>query len=175
MEECESVQPEQGEFDLGGFLSILRPALWKISVFSLCVGIVMQVWMLRKPDLYRASASITPAVEESKQNPAFGALASIGISVGGPSRVENLETMRSGYSKNTTLGRLSNRKVSIRKRAGSSRVGWTDCSARGQQKEESPLIGIPSAHPGQELPSRLKGGVERFRCLLNRHPRKGPH
>jgi uncharacterized protein involved in exopolysaccharide biosynthesis len=93
MEHLGSAQPAGDGFTIGKFFSELRPVLWKIVVLTISVGIVTLAWMLRKPDLYRASAIITPSVEESKQAPALGALAYIGVSVGGPSKVEDLESL----------------------------------------------------------------------------------
>jgi len=51
------------------------------------------LYMFTKPDIYRATAVITPSIDEKKQNPAFGALASFGVTIGGPSSVEDLETL----------------------------------------------------------------------------------
>jgi uncharacterized protein involved in exopolysaccharide biosynthesis len=49
--------------------------------------------MFTLPNIYQATAVITPSVDEKKQNPALGALASFGVSVGGPSSIEDLETV----------------------------------------------------------------------------------
>ena len=49
--------------------------------------------MFTKPNIYQATAVITPSVDEKKQNPALGALASFGVTIGGPSSIEDLETL----------------------------------------------------------------------------------
>ena len=77
----------------GGNLEIIRKQWWKIGLFSLVIGAATLIMMFRLPDIYRASTIITPAVEENKPNLALGALASIGLAVGGPSKVEDLETL----------------------------------------------------------------------------------
>jgi len=81
------------EINIGKYVAILRPALWKIAGLSLGVGILTLGWMFTMPNYYRASATITPAAEEGKQNPALGALASFGVSVGGTTKVEDLEAL----------------------------------------------------------------------------------
>lgn len=92
-EQQQRVEYANEEINLGEYVAILRPVLWKIVGLSLGVGILTLGWMLTKPNYYRASATITPATEEGKQNPALGALASFGVSVGGPTKVEDLEAL----------------------------------------------------------------------------------
>ncbi len=75
------------------YFDVLKPVMWKIVLLSLAVGIVTLVWMFLKPDLYKASAIIVPAVEEEKESLPLGVISSFGISVGGPSKVEDLETL----------------------------------------------------------------------------------
>lgn len=93
MEEQPPRQYEEGEIDLGKYFAILRKEWWKIALFSLGVGILTLLVMLRTPNIYQATAVITPSIDEKKQNPALGALASFGVSVGGPSSIEDLETV----------------------------------------------------------------------------------
>jgi len=93
MEERPPMEYREDEIDLGKYFAILRKVWWKIAGLSLVVGILTFGWMLTKPNYYRASATITPATEEGKQSPALGALASIGVSVGGPTKVEDLEAL----------------------------------------------------------------------------------
>ncbi len=84
---------QEDEIDLGIYFAILRKAWWKIILFSLAVGVATLFYMFTKPDIYQASAIITPSVDEKKQNPALGALASFGVSIGGPSSIEDLESI----------------------------------------------------------------------------------
>jgi uncharacterized protein involved in exopolysaccharide biosynthesis len=93
MEERPPMEPREDEIDFGKYFAILRKEWWKIGLFSLLVGVLTLVWMLRQPNIYQATAVITPEKDERRQNPALGALASFGINVGGPSSVEDLETL----------------------------------------------------------------------------------
>lgn len=87
------VDSREAEIDVGEYLSILRKGWWKVAVFSLVSGAVMLLYLSTKPNMYQATAVITPSVDEKKQYPAIGALASFGISIGGPSSVEDLESL----------------------------------------------------------------------------------
>ena len=93
MEENVPRQYEEEVIDLGFYFAILRKVWWKVALLSLAVGVATLLYMFTKPDIYQASAVITPSIDEKKQNPALGALASFGVSVGGPSSVEDLETI----------------------------------------------------------------------------------
>ena len=84
---------EEDVIDLGHYWAILRPNLWKIGLFSLGVGLLTLLLMFLMPNVYQATAVITPSIEEKKQIPALGALASFGVSIGGPSSVEDLESL----------------------------------------------------------------------------------
>lgn len=84
---------EEGEIDLGEYLAILRKVWWKAALCALAIGIITAVVMLQSPNIYQATALITPVLDEKKQNPALGALASFGLELGGPSKVEDLETL----------------------------------------------------------------------------------
>jgi len=86
-------QYEDDVIDLGAYWAVLRPHLWKIALFSLVVGILTLVVMMQMPNTYKATAVITPSVDEKKQNPTLGALASFGVTIGGPSSIEDLETL----------------------------------------------------------------------------------
>jgi uncharacterized protein involved in exopolysaccharide biosynthesis len=81
------------EINLGECLALLRPHWWKIALLSLAVGIVTLIVMFQLPNIYQATAVITPAIDEKRQNPALGALASFGIEIGGPTKVEDLESL----------------------------------------------------------------------------------
>ncbi len=93
MEESVPRQYEEDEIDLGIYVAILRKAWWKIALFSLVIGIVTLVVMLQQPNIYKATAVITPEKDERSQSPALGALASFGVTVGGPSNIEDLDTL----------------------------------------------------------------------------------
>jgi uncharacterized protein involved in exopolysaccharide biosynthesis len=73
--------------------AIIRRNLWKIVLASLIVGISTAIWMFMKPNLYQASAILTPIGEDSKPSSALGALASFGIPVGSSSKLEELEAL----------------------------------------------------------------------------------
>ena len=79
--------------DFGAYFTILLKQWWKICGISLVVGVATLLYMFTKPNIYQATAVITPEKDERRQNPSIGALASFGIDVGGPSRVEDLETL----------------------------------------------------------------------------------
>ena len=87
------IEPREDEIDLGIYFAILRKVWWKVVLLSLAVGVTVLLYMFTKPNIYQATAVITPSVDEKKQNPALGALASFGVSVGGPSSIEDLDTL----------------------------------------------------------------------------------
>ncbi len=93
MEERPPMEYREDEIDLGGLFAILRKQWWKICGISLAVGIATFLYMFTKPNIYQATAVITPSIDEKKQIPALGALASFGVSIGGPSSVEDLESL----------------------------------------------------------------------------------
>jgi uncharacterized protein involved in exopolysaccharide biosynthesis len=93
MEERPPMEYREDVIDLGIYFAILRKAWWKIALLSPAVGVATLLYMFTKPNIYQATAVITPSVDGNKQNPALGALASFGISVGGPSSIEDLETV----------------------------------------------------------------------------------
>jgi uncharacterized protein involved in exopolysaccharide biosynthesis len=93
MEERPPMDYREDEIDLGIFFAILRKVWWKVALLSLAVGMVTFLYMLTKPNIYQATAVITPSVDEKKQIPALGALASFGVSIGGPSSIEDLDTL----------------------------------------------------------------------------------
>jgi uncharacterized protein involved in exopolysaccharide biosynthesis len=84
---------EEDEINLGEYFAILRKVWWKIVLFSLAVGLVTLLVMFQLPNIYQATAVLTPAVEEKRPNPALGILASLGVDVGSPTKVEDLETL----------------------------------------------------------------------------------
>ena len=92
-EEQPPTRYEEDGIDLGEYFAILRKNGWKIVLFSLAVGLVTLLVMFQLPDIYQAIAVLTPAVDEKRPNPALGLLASFGIDVGSPTKVEDLETL----------------------------------------------------------------------------------
>ena len=93
MEERQQRECTGDAFGPGGFLAVFRKVWWKIALLSLAVGVATLFMMFRLPNMYQATAIITPVTDEKKQIPTLGALASFGIDVGGPSRVEDLDTL----------------------------------------------------------------------------------
>jgi uncharacterized protein involved in exopolysaccharide biosynthesis len=88
-----SGERQEAVIDLGEYFSILRNAWWKIVLFSLAIGLLTLLLMFLKPNIYQATAVITPPIEDKRQTPALGALASFGVDIGGPSKVEDLESL----------------------------------------------------------------------------------
>ncbi len=143
MEETESAQQAQGEFNPGELYSIMRPALWKVAIVSLIVGAVTLAWMQRKPDLYRASATVTPSVEDNKQNPTIGALSYIGVSVGGPSKAEDLDTLFRSNDLAVRVFRKYNlwpvlKPKSFDPATGRFKAGWRDRLLGGRKEGRPP-------------------------------------
>ena len=93
MEERQQRECTGDAFGPGGFLAVFRKVWWKIALLSLAVGVATLFMMFRLPNMYQATAIITPVTDEKKQISTSGALASFGIDVGGPSRVEDLDTL----------------------------------------------------------------------------------
>jgi len=106
MEERPPMEHREDEIDLGAYFAILRKQWWKICGISLAVGVATLLYMFTKPNLYKSTAVIMPAVDEGKQSPALGALVSMGISAGGPSKVEDLEVL---FKSNDLTARVFNR------------------------------------------------------------------
>jgi len=93
MDDRSQMQIENDVVDLGQYWSALRPNLWKIALFSLAGGITTLLLMFLQPNIYQSTSVITPSLDEKKQHPALGALASFGVSIGGPSSIEDLESL----------------------------------------------------------------------------------
>jgi len=83
------------EINLAEFLVHFPKFWWIAGLISLAVGAVALLIMLQVRNVYQATAIITPVVEEGKPGPslALGALASVGLSIGGPTKVEDLEAL----------------------------------------------------------------------------------
>ena len=84
---------EEDEINLGEYFAILRRNGWKIALFPLAAGLVTLLVMFLLPDIYQATAVLTPASEEKRPNPALGILASFGVDIASPTKVEDLETL----------------------------------------------------------------------------------
>lgn len=83
-----------GQITVGGYVEALRPHRWKIALLSLAMGVVVLLVTFLLPKLYESSATIVPATDEDKPNISLGGLAaSFGLSVGGPTRLEDLEAL----------------------------------------------------------------------------------
>ena len=94
MEEQRQVAYAEDEIELAIYFAAFRKVWWKVVAFSLAVGVVTLVVTFFIPNTYQATAVITtPTVEEGKKNAALGALAFLGINLGGPSTVEDLDTL----------------------------------------------------------------------------------
>ena len=93
MEERQQPEYTDDVIDLGQYWAALRPNLWKIVLLSFGIGVATLFYMFTKPNIYQATAVITPSVDEKKQNPTLGALTSLGVTIGGPSSVEDLESL----------------------------------------------------------------------------------
>ncbi len=82
------------DVNLAEYAAVLRKAWWKIALVSVAAGLATLAAAFRFPNTYLATAVIAPAAEEGKQQPIFGgALSSLGIVVGGPTKVEDLESL----------------------------------------------------------------------------------
>ncbi len=93
MAESQIAEIQAGEAAADGLGAVFRKSWWRATLFALFAGVVVLAAMFLLPNQYQASAVIAPAGDEPKPNPALGALMSFGISVGAPSKVEDLETL----------------------------------------------------------------------------------
>jgi len=93
MEYQREVEHQEDTIDLSLYAAIIRANLWKIMGFSLFVGVATLLLLFLQPNIYMASATITPPKENKKQNPAFGVLSSFGMDIGGATDVEDLEVL----------------------------------------------------------------------------------
>jgi uncharacterized protein involved in exopolysaccharide biosynthesis len=106
MEERPPMANREDEVDLGIYFALLRKEWWKICGISLAMGVATLLYMFTKPNLYKSTAVIMPVADEGKQSSALGALASMGISVGSPSKIEDLEVL---FRSNDLTARVFNR------------------------------------------------------------------
>lgn len=148
--------------NLGAYFTILRMAWWKILLVTVVMGVLAAAMMLRKPNIYSAVTIITPAGDEGKQAPALGALASFGIMVGGPTKVEDLETL---FKSNDLTVRVFRKydlwRVVLADRydaaTGNLRSSWTDLLL-GRGKARKP--------PGDW--DAIRAAKDRMRVSVNR-------
>ena len=134
---------EEDEIDLGEYLSILRKTGWKIVLFPLAVGILTFLVVYLLPDIYRATAVLTPAVEEKRPNPALGVLASFGVEIGSPTKVEDLETLFKSKDLTVRVFRKYNLWLIVLPDrfdpvTGKMGVCWTDRIFRGEKGPRAP-------------------------------------
>lgn len=87
------MEPRDDEIDLTAYVATFRRIWWKVLLLSLAVGILVLAAALRRPNVYTATAVVAPVSEEGTEPSALRALSSFGINVGGPSKVEDLETL----------------------------------------------------------------------------------
>jgi len=134
---------EEDEINLGEYFAILRKNGWKIALFSLAVGLVTLLVMFLLPNIYQATAVLTPPAEDKRPNPALGVLASFGVDIGSPTKVEDLETL---FQSNDLTARVF-RKYNlwpivlpdrIDPATGKMKVGWTDRLSGGEKGPRAP-------------------------------------
>ena len=165
MEELKNIAHADGEMDLGVYLAILRSKWWKIALLSLVVGIATLLWMLREPNLYRAASTIAPSPEESKPSPGLGALATLGVSIGGPSKVEDLEALFKSNDLTVRVFRKYDlwpivRPESFDPKTGKMKSGWVDrLLGKGQEgKPPEDWDAIRAAKSGLVVSTNRKSG-----------------
>ena len=130
MEKQLPVRYTEDEINLGEYYAIIRANWWKILLISIAVGFVTLIVMSQRPNIYQATAVVTPAIDERRQNPALGRLASL-IDVGGPSNVEDLETLFNSNDLSVQVFRKYNLWPivlgdQIDSATGKFRIGWVD-------------------------------------------------
>lgn len=81
------------EFRLGELWAMLRREWWKILCLSAGLGLVVLLLLLTQPNYYRSRAMVAPTGDETKPGGTIGALATFGIAIGGPSKIEDLEVL----------------------------------------------------------------------------------
>jgi uncharacterized protein involved in exopolysaccharide biosynthesis len=131
------------EIDMGEYIAIFRIVWWKIVLLSSAVGVVVLLIMLRVPNNYKATAVITPVTDEGRQVPAFGALATLGIVTGTPSKAEDLETL---FNSNDLTARVFKKydlwpivfPGSYDSVTGKLRISWTDRLFGGDSQSKLP-------------------------------------
>jgi uncharacterized protein involved in exopolysaccharide biosynthesis len=134
---------KEDEINLGEYFAILRKNGWKIVLFSLAVGFVTLLVMFLLPNIYQANAVLTPAVDEKRQNPALGILASLGVDIGSPTKVEDLETLFKSNDLTVRVFRKYNLWPFVLpdkfdSATGKMKFGWTDRLFGGEKGPRVP-------------------------------------
>jgi uncharacterized protein involved in exopolysaccharide biosynthesis len=143
VEERPPMESREDEINLGEYFAILRKNGWKIVLFSLAVGVATLLYMFTKPDIYQATAVLTPAVDEKRQNPALGILASFGIDIGSPTKVEDLETLFKSHDLTVRVFKKYNLWPIVfpdkfDSATGKMKFGWIDRLFRGEKGPRAP-------------------------------------
>ena len=134
---------DEVEINLGEYIAILRKNGWKIVLFSLAVGFVTLLVMFLFPNIYQASAVIAPPVQDKRENPAFGMLATFGVNVGGASKVEDLESLFKSNDLTVRVFRKFNLWAAVLPdrfdpTTGKMKFGWIDRLFRGEKGPRTP-------------------------------------
>jgi len=142
-EERPPTRSEDDEINLGEYFAILRKNGWKIVLFSLAVGFVTLLVMFLLPNIYQATAVLTPAVDEKRPNPALGILASLGVDIGSPTKVEDLETLFKSNDLTVRVFRKYNLWPIVLPdkfdpATGKLKFGWTDRLLGGEKGPRAP-------------------------------------
>ena len=142
-EEPPHMSYEEDEINLGEYFAILRKNGWKIVLFSLAVGLVTLLVMFLLPNIYQATAVLTPAVDEKRPNPALGVLASFGVDIGSPTKVEDLETLfKSNDLTVRVFGKYNLWPIVLPDKfdsaTGKMKACWTDRLFRGEKGPRAP-------------------------------------
>jgi len=129
--------------NLGEYFAILRKNGWKIVLFSLAVGLLTLPVMFLLPNIYQATSVLTPAVDERRPNPALGILASFGVDIGSPTKVEDLETLFKSHDLTVRVFRKYNLWTIVHPdkfdpTTGKMKFGWTDRLFRGEKGPRAP-------------------------------------
>jgi len=133
----------EDEINLGEYFAILWKNGRKIVLFSLAVGFVTLLVMFLFPNIYQATAVLTPAVDEKRQNPALGILASFGIDIGSPTKVEDLETLFKSHDLTVRVFKKYNLWPIVLpdefdSATGKMKFGWIDLLFRGEKGPRAP-------------------------------------
>lgn len=84
---------QEAEITLGELVVVLLAAWRKLLATSFSIGLAVLLLMFTRPNYYRASAIISPTGDEKKPLGALGALAAVGLDLGGPAKIEDLESL----------------------------------------------------------------------------------
>lgn len=128
--------------DLGEILATFRKGWWKVLLAAAVAFVLAYLAMRLVPNRYRATAIVSPIVEEAPENAGFGALASLGMLPGNPTRLEDLESLfRSGDLTVRVARKHDLFPFFYPERFGKKAPGWSFPSlpALGGGGEEKPL------------------------------------